>query len=373
MKKLLFILFLFPLGVWAQKYSLQANKDGLQQVEQITNLIYNNQHQEVQQQLKQLESKVPVSHPVFPMLRALNLYWLDAPMHTASPHFEEFTQHLRQTVKQSETYLERAQDETMVNFMALSAHSLLTRFHADRGNYLDAVGEAKNAYSYMKKGFDLASEYKEFYFPVGLYNYYREKYPELHPVYKPFMFFFRSGDKAKGLQQLEQSARQNIFTKPEAGVFLAHIYLYYENKPSLALQSVQQLHEEFPENRLFRVQLVESLLATGSYAKALPHIKFLLQQQDSFYLMAGQLFQGLYNEKALGNSRHAQLYYQKALKTAESLNYMANVYRSMAYAGQGRYYVRENDKSKARAAYEKALNLASYEYPVKPEAEAYLQ
>ncbi len=373
MKKLLFILFLFPLGAWAQQYSLQSDKNGLQQVEEITNLIYNNQHQEVQQKLKQLENTVPVSHPVFPMLRALNLYWQDAPMHTASPHFQEFSRHLRQTVRQSEEYLDREQDETMVNFMALSAHSLLTRFHADKGNYLDAVGEAKNAYSYMKKGFDLAGEYKEFYFPVGLYNYYREKYPELHPVYKPFMFFFRSGDKAKGLQQLEQSARQNIFTKPEAGVFLAHIYLYYENKPSLALQSVQQLNEEFPENRMFRAQLAESLLATGAYAKAVPHIKFLLQQQDPFYQMAGQLFQGLYTEKALGNSENALLLYQKAIKTAEPLNYMADVYRSMAYAGLGRYYAKANDKSKAKAAYQQALNLAAYEYPVKPEAEAFLQ
>jgi tetratricopeptide (TPR) repeat protein len=373
MKKLLFILFLFPPGLWAQQYSLQADKNGLQQVEQITNLIYNNQHQQVQQQLKQLESKVPLSHPVFPMLRALNLYWQDAPMHTASPHFEEFTQHLRQTIKQSEAYLERDQDKTMVNFMALSAHSLLTRFHADRGNYLDAVGEAKNAYSYMKKGFDLASEYKEFYFPVGLYNYYREKYPELHPVYKPFMFFFRSGDKAKGLQQLELSARQNIFTKPEAGVFLAHIYLYYENSPDKALQSVQQLHEEFPQNRMFRAQLAESMLATGAYAKALPHIRFLLQQPDPFYQMAGQLFQAVYSEKAQRDPEMAFSYYQKAIKTAAHLNYMANVYRSMAYAGLGRFYARKNDKSSARAAYEKALNLASYEYPVKPEAEAYLQ
>lgn len=373
MKKLFLFLLFLPLGLVAQQYSLLTDKAGLEQVETITNLIYNNQHSEVQKALQQLEGRIPASHPVFPMLRALNLYWKDAPMHTGSPNFQAFTQHLKQTVAQSEAYLEREQDETMVNFMALSAHSLLTRFHADRGNYLDAVGEAKYAYSYMKKGFDLAREYKEFYFPVGLYNYYREKYPELHPVYKPFMFFFRSGDKAKGLQQLEQSARQNIFTKPEAGVFLAHIYLYYENKPALALKSVQQLHEEFPENRLFRAQLAESLLATGGYANALPHIKFLLQQPDPFYQMAGQLFQAIYSEKALRDSKSAFTYYQKALKTGESLNYMADVYRSMAWAGLGRFYAAANETAKAKTAYQKALNLAAYEYPVKPEAARYLQ
>lgn len=372
-KQILFLLLFLPLSVWAQQYSLLADKAALQQVETITNLIYNNQQSEVQQAIGQLKKQVPAGHPVFPMLLALNLYWQDAPMHTGSPNFEEFTRYLKQTVEQSEVYLNREQDETMVNFMALSAHSLLTRFHADRGNYLDAVGEAKHAYSYMKKGFDLAREYKEFYFPVGLYNYYREKYPEIHPVYKPFMFFFRSGDKAKGLQQLEQSARHNIFTKPEAGVFLAHIYLYYENQPARALHNVAQLHEEFPGNRLFRAQLAESLLATHAYAEALPHIRFLLKQADPFYRMAGQLFQGLYNEKAQKDPKLAYQFYQRALQTGESLSYIADVYRSMAYAGLGRYYAQANERKKAKAAYQKALSLAAYEYPVKPEAKAFLQ
>ena len=96
-------------------------------------------------------------------------------------------------------------------------------------------------YSFMKKGFDLTEEYREFNFPVGMYNYYREKYPELHPVYKPFMFFFRNGDVSKGLRQLERSVKENVFTKPEAGMFLVHIYLYYENNPAAALKIIQQV------------------------------------------------------------------------------------------------------------------------------------
>lgn len=260
----------------------------------------------------------------------------------------------------------------LVNFLALSAHSLLTRFHADKGDYMAAIGEAKNAYSFMKKGFDLTEEYSEFNFPVGLYNYYREKYPELHPVYKPFMFFFRSGDIPKGLQQLEMSVNRNVFTKPEAGVFLVHIYLYYENNPAAALKNMQQLQEEYPENRFFRLQLAEVLLANNQYNNAAPHINFLLKQNDPFYKMAGQLFKGLYMEKKEQKMEEARKSYDQALQTGKILPYTANVYRSMAHAGLGRFYKAQNDLEKAKEAYKNALDLAYYEYPVKPEAEKFL-
>ena len=367
----LFLLFI-PLTGFSQDFSLQQDIEALKEVEKITELIYNNQHDKVESELSALRQKVPANHPVYPMLKALNLYWKDAPMHTGSPNFGDFQAYLRETVQKSDNYLKQEQDETLVNFLALSAHSLLTRFHADKGDYMSAIGEAKNAYSFMKKGFDLTEAYSEFYFPVGLYNYYREKYPELNPVYKPFMFFFRSGDISKGLLQLEKAAKVNVFTKPEAGVFLTHIYLYYENNPAAALKNIRQLHEEFPQNRLFRLQLAEALLANGQYNQAAPHINFLLRQEDPFYKMAGQLFRGIYREKKEQKAESAKASYDQALQTAKNLSYMANMYRSMAYAGLGRYYAGQQEPAKAKENYKKALDLSYYEFPVKPEAKAYL-
>lgn len=370
---LLILLFLSAPVLKAQQYSLPADKEALELTEKITGLIYNNEHGLVQDQLKKLEQSVPEDHPVFPMLQALNLYWLEAPMHTGSPEFPAFKHFLQQTVKQSEIYLEREQDETLANFLALSAHSLLTRFHADKGDYLAAIGEAKNAYSYMSEAFDLADSYQEFLFPVGLYNYYREKYPELHPVYKPFMFFFRSGDKQKGLRQLELAARQNIFTKPEAAVFLVQIYLYYENNPAAALRNIRKLQQEFPQNRLFRTQLAEAYLANGQYREAFTFIELLNQETDPFYKMAAQLFGALYQEKYAKDDNRAFTLYNEAIKTGKDLSYMANVYRSMAYAGLARSYDRRRQPKEAREAYKKALELAAFEYPVRSEAKAYLK
>lgn len=372
-KLLLLLLLLFPVLLYAQSYSLMTDSPALAQVKEVTDHIYNSQHTAALQELQYLKRQVPLDHPVFPMLQALNLYWQDAPMHTGSPYFQEFKGYLQETVSFSEAYLKRGQDETLVNFLALSAHSLLTRFHADKGDYMATIGAAKNAYSFMKKGFDLTEEYGEFLFPVGLYNYYREKYPELHPVYSPFMFFFRSGDKEKGLNQLKYAARKNIFTKPESAVFLVHIYLYYENKPAAALENIRKLHQEYPQNWFLRIQLTEVLLANGLYTEAKPHIDSLLQQQKPYYKMSGELFHAVYLEKKERKHREAAKMYQQALKTAEPLSYMANVYRAMAYAGKARIHHLEQESGKAKAAYKKALELSGYEYPVKQEARNYLK
>lgn len=373
MKKLIILLLLLPLAGFGQQYSLLQDTAALGRVKSITDFIYNNQHQEAREELQQLRQRVPANHPVYPLLNALNLYWQEAPMHTGSPSFKEFTSYLQETVQKSNQYLNRHQDETLVNFLALSAHSLLTRFHADKGDYMAAIGEAKHAYSFMKKGFDLTEKYSEFYFPVGLYNYYREKYPELHPVYKPFMLFFRSGDIHKGLEQLQYAARHNVFSKPESGVFLVHLYLYYENNPAAALKNILKLQEEYPDNRFFRAQLAEVYIANEMYTKAVPHINFLLKQNDPYYKMAGLLFKGIYMEKKDLQPEEAKRSYDSALKSGAKIGYIANIYNSMAYAGLGRYHHQKKEHQQAAEAYKKALELATYEYPVKKEAEQYLK
>ena len=360
--------------LWGQQgYTLYGDPQGLEDVERVTNLIYNTQHKQVDKELELLKRRIPASHPVLTLLKALNLYWMDAPMHTASPHYKEFIALLHKTNSQAEAYIEKDMDKTVSIFSTLTANSLLTRYHAEKGDYMAALKQARPTYSYMKEGMKLKEDYKEFYFPTGLYNYYRVKYPELHPVYKSFMWMFEDGNKMLGLQQLEYSVRNNVFTKAEAAVFLVHLYLYYENQPQKALKSIQLLYKEFPNNRFVRLQLAESLIAAKHYSEAAPHVAFLLQQQDAYYRSAGELFSGILQEMQHQNLQLAYKHYTAALSIAEPLNYIADTYRGMVHAGLARYYEAKNQKEKAKAEWQQALKLALYEYPVKQEAKAHLK
>ena len=68
----------------------------------------------------------------------------------------------------------------------------------------------------MKTGFDLMHKNPEFYYTTGLYNYYREQYPESHPGYKTVVWVLAGGDKEKGLQLLHKASKEALFTKTEA-------------------------------------------------------------------------------------------------------------------------------------------------------------
>ena len=83
MRKILLLLLLLPIAAYSQDYSLLQDKVALKEVEEITELIYNNQHEAAEKELAGLQQMVPLTHPVYPMLRALNLYWKDAPMNTS--------------------------------------------------------------------------------------------------------------------------------------------------------------------------------------------------------------------------------------------------------------------------------------------------
>lgn len=358
---------------WSQQYNLLQHKTHLTQVESITQLIYDTRFQQAEEKMSVLREQMPADHPVLPLLQAIMLYWQDAPMHTASKHFEPFTSLLHKTNQLADAYLAQDKDKIVATFCTLTAHSLLARYHAEKGEKMAAIKEAKATYGYMKEGFSLQKEYNEFFFSTGLYNYYRVKYPELNPIYKPFMWLFEDGDKTLGLQQLEYAARHTVFTKVEAATFLVHLYLYYENKPYQALPIIRLLYQQFPNNRFIRLQFIESLLAAGQYKEAAPHLAFLQEQQDAYYQAAGTLFEGILAEKHQHNHTLAYQQYKKALAQAAPLNYIADTYRSMAHAGIARYYEARQQKEKAKLYWQAALDLASYEYPVKQEALQHLR
>lgn len=367
------LIVLTPLLVYSQAYNLLADKAGLDEVKAITQLIYNTNHQQAEARLALLQRKVPLNHPVHPLLKAINIYWKDAPMQAASPYFPEFEKYVQQTIKLAENYLDRDADKHVSTFCALTAHSLLARFYAEKGETMNAVREARATYGYMKEGFDLKDEYNEFYFSTGIFNYYRVKYPEQHPVYKPFMWFFQEGDKRLGLQQLEYAARNTVFTRVESGSFLVLLYLYNENQPLKALETIRPLYSKFPQNRYLRLQYTESLVAAGQYDEAARHIPYLLDQEAPYYRFAGELFRAILAEKQQQNFEQAFTHYSRALVIAESLPARADTYRSMVHAGLARYYEAKKQEAKARTSWKEALKFAHYDYPVKQQAKKQLE
>jgi len=357
---------------WAQR-SLAIDDPEVERLikENITHL-YNTEVAESQRLNRQIRQLLP-NHPVNPLLEALTIRAAHHPLEPESPEMVQLKSYLYQTVERAEDLLDQYEEDPEANFFAMVGYGLLSLYENESGNYMKAVGRAKEAYSYLKSGMDMKDEFVEFYFSTGLYNYYREKYPEMHPVYKPFVWFFRSGDLQLGLQQLDKAFRASIFMRPEAASFLTHIYLHYENEPQKALPYAQVMVRDYPQNLSFIVGFLEASLAAGSYERLEKYVQQLLANPNKYFQLTGHLFEGMLLEKKHEAWQKAEQAYTKALAASTGLSSdEALNYRSYAFAGMARVAAHEYKHEAAEQLYKKAL--AEARYPViKQEAQAFLE
>lgn len=345
--------------VFAQR-SIPEGTETYQLIEKTLEKLYNTNIKETNQLAEQIHQRLP-DHPVYPMLKALAIRAAYYPIDPDSEEFKTMRDYLYDALEKSEDMLNKNEDQPEANFFALASYGLLAMYENQDGNHFKAARLAKDAYKYLKKGFELKEKYPEFYFSSGLYNYYREKYPELHPVYKPLVWFFKDGDIPLGLEQLEKASRASTFMQAEAKDYLSHIYLRYENQPDISLQFARSLIEQYPENLYFATKYIDAAIASESYQGLDPYIDDLIESNKKYYQMLGQLFQGMMLEKRENDWQKAEEHYVKSLTTGNDLNREGvENYRSYAYAGLARIALHEKKYKQAEKLYKQALAAAQY-------------
>jgi len=332
--------------------------------------LYNYEFEEAEVFFKKLKVRLP-HHPVYPLLMAMMTYWKMMPAFDNKALFNKQEAYLARVIELSDSLLENDENNVELFYAKLAAHSYLSLLHSETNNQFQAINEARKAYTYMKKGFKLKEQYPEFYFSTGLYNYYVVQYPETHPLYKPFMFFFPGGDKQKGLEQLKLAAEKAVFSKIEALEYLAHIYLKYESSPDEAIEFTQKLVDRYPKNLYMVTRHTEALIASAKFEDARSLISKLLNSGNDFFIMAGQLFVGITQEKYKQNYSIAKTRYLKAITSGNKFEDFAHEYVSFAYTGLARIAIKEGNDKKAEKYYKKALDLTEYKWVIE-EAEGYL-
>ncbi len=358
-------------SAWAQHSISIDNPEIERLIKENIQSLYNTEVENSKRLNRQIRQLLP-NHPVNPLLEALTIRSAHHPLEPESPEMEQLKDYLYQPVEKAEVLLDEDEDNPEADFFAMAGYGLLSLYENESGNYMKAVGRAKEAYSCLKEGMDMKDEYVEFYFSTGLYNYYREKYPEIHPIYKPFMWFFKSGDKALGLEQINKAYQESVFMEAEAADYLAHIYLNYECDLPQALKYARTLAEKYPKNLYFATTFADASLLAGVYENLENPIAQLIESDRNYYQMSGHLFQGMLLEKRDKNYPQAEQQYIKSLEMGTGLkSEEAENYRSYAYAGLARIAHQEKKYTQARQLYEKALSSAQYQQ-VEEEAREYL-
>ncbi|MCS6968000.1 MAG: hypothetical protein RMJ44_05410 [Cytophagales bacterium] len=326
-------------------------------------LMYGHEFTQAKSYFAQVQARHP-AHPVTPLLEALILFWQHMPFDDfESRAFQQHVNFLEKTIAASEKLLEINPNDVEGVFFMLTARGLLMLHHNERGQALQAVAEAKRLYDMIQQAFQLRFQNIELNFMTGLYDYYREYFPERYPIYRPFTVFFRPGSKKEGLESLETCTRKAIFTANEAAGYLTHIYLRYENDHEKALAHSRRLAQQFSGNPHYVASFIETALLTKRYEEAAQFLPLLQKHTRPLFKAAAYVFEAILAEFYYKDLQGAFAAYQSAEKLllAEKINY-AKPYKLYTFAGLSRHYKRQGEFALARRYYQQAKALDEYEY-----------
>ncbi len=150
----------------------------------------------------------------------------------------------------------------------LCARGMLLLFYSENDFNSEVIPIATSTYPHIRRSFNFATSYYDFNFFTGLYNYYREAYPDAYPIYKTFAFLFPGGDKAEGLKELQIAGRYSLVLKAESYSFLSWIYTNFERDYNLATTYSKMLYELYPDNAQYRTSYIKTLLLIKKYDEA---------------------------------------------------------------------------------------------------------
>lgn len=262
------------------KYSLLINPFIQVEATEAINAMYNFEFNKAQSHFNYLQKKYPW-HPLAYLLKGLNYWWQIVPNYNNTEYDEPFLAYMDTTKILAENIQENYNEIEGAFFLA-AAYAFEGRLYSERREYRKAALAGGRSLKYLGecKGHETYSP--ELLFGDALFNYYAEWIREEYPLLRPLMAFFPKGDKEKGIDQLEEVARNAFYSRTEAQFYLMRILSSAEDKDlSGAIQVSEYLHQQFPDNPYFHRYYARLLYQSGRYVMAEKMSKEILQRIDS--------------------------------------------------------------------------------------------
>ncbi len=312
---------------------------------------------------REVYAKISSDYPGNPipyLFRGIITYWENYPLVPGSPNVPSFKKDMKKCMNIAEGECSTA-DYPEYLLADLCARGMLLMYYADNDVSMSVLSLAPSTYRYIRRSFEYTSEYSDFYFFTGLYNYYREEYVDVHPVYKSLAILFPRGSRTKGLKELQTASRKSIFLRADSYSYLSYIYLGYENNYEKSMEYLDSLHSMYPDNMVFMTEYIKNLLLLKRYDAAEDALnKCKTGSLNDYFRASISIFNGIIQEKVRMNYRIAKDDYDKGLDLLNGYGEFADDYRAFAYFGLSRisgYYGEKSDRKKYR---KQALNLASF-------------
>jgi tetratricopeptide (TPR) repeat protein len=279
-----------------------------------------------------------------------------------------FFQKLEDVIYQCDKILDKNPDDVDALFFKGGAIGFRGRLRSLRESWLKAADDGREALPIVERASNLDPNNKDVQLGFGIYDYYASVIPEEYPLLKPLMIFFPSGDKKKGLSELESTAESGKYAKYEAQYFLMTIYYSYENNPFKAFEYAEKLNSEFPENPVFERWKGRIAARKGDYAASAEIFKDVLAKADSGftgYTVLPAMREAVYyvalQYKNTNDLDSSQYYFNKCINYSKELDkdgesgFQIN---SVLYLGMINDQI--GDRGKAIDYYNELLNMKEY-------------
>jgi hypothetical protein len=371
--RLLWALWLYvPVTVQAQELPAEAVRldtgliyDPLLQVElaDLIDYTYNYDFAKAEKEWLWLHHRYR-THPLPYLVKGLIIWWKMMPNIDKYRYDEELLDALDKTIELAEERLKKEPGNPEYHFYLAAAYGYKGRLYAERESWVKAAWNGKQAIKYLRREKEITSLSVEFLFGDGLYNFYSIWIPENYPSLRPLLIFFEKGDKKKGIEQLEEVAKNAFYTRLEAYYFLMRIYALEENQPHKATQYAQYLYERYPNNPYFHRFYTMLLFLLGRIHEMEKPAQELLRRvengQAGYEEISGRYATYFLAYKAQHyeyNMEKAIELYQKTIAYAEAVKAYDSGYYQSALQEVARWAESKKNYKLAKACYAK---LAKY-------------
>jgi hypothetical protein len=356
-------LIFFVLAVFAGKNTTDAqmlqdsNTSAL--IRKNIDCIYNMQFKDAQEIHLKIKKIYP-GHPGLYLLSGLSTYWQNYPLLYTNSAQISFEEDMRQCISLSEKNTNPAYEAEYL-LTNLCARGMLLRFYDDNNRTLDVIPLVTSTYKYLRHSFHFTWACKDLYYYTGVYNFYRQAYPEVYPIYKPLALLLPPGNMETGLKELHYTSINGVILRGESYYMLAMIYLNFKNKYEKSIEYCKSLYGLYPDNVLYLSIYIKNLLLLKQYANAEKLIITSLKESDNkFYLAQLLIFEGIVQEKKYQDNALAQQYYQSGINKISQYGEYGNEFTAYAYFGLSRISELKNDKVTSKKFKKLAMKLGDF-------------
>jgi len=292
---------------------------------------------------------------------------------TRDKHIEMMLHNVNEAVARGKIRIEKDPNDTQAYFAMALAKLSSVRWAIAQKQYLAIVRETSSILENIEKVRRGDPNNFDIYFLLGILHYHLDQLPGVTRFFSSLLI--TTGDRKKGLQELELTAQKGDLLKELALAELASIYANYEKQPGRALPIARKLREAFPANYNFLFVLSailsdlyrfeEALVIAGEIDRGIQSGKppYVPQLQARYELLMGRI---LFNQKEYSK---AETYLQRACR--DTLPYSARV-RALAFVRLGMICDIRKERNQARDYYSRAMEIEGAEGSAQMEARKYM-